>query len=1355
MQQQVMKRNMSSDMGWGIGEGGGWGQHTSAPGSGSWTSTANQDNSSSSWQAMSKSDNASDAGDDASSVKSGSTITNSSNINPQQSQDSTSTTSAVSSSSPWSANPSLSGMDSGPWGNSSSPAPTSLNSLGWNANPASLSLNSNQGHNNSMQPGPSVIGSSSSFNSTSTASSGWPTGMSGSSMASTSSLPPNVNTGMPSGNLSSQWPGSNMLGKMGDFQKTSDAAWNNPTSSIMENKDLSGSSDPRMWGMVDKTGDQNWDPPKSHWGNTPIAGSGDQGASNGTELSFAQATLKGLKVPPSAGGAPPSGMTSRQEEILRAIENHEGWGSRPVRQDTSWDIDNSPKSHRKFTSDNSAGASNVWNNSNGTAIWEAVRENQGSNWAGASGGGASGNTWNADKDQGWGGPPKPQDPNTWGVSGAGGNGDPKSFGTWEGGGAGDASNKMWGGQKTVIGSWGEVPNVQRSTSISSWGDDGETGSWEDQRRITGGMSSMQGMVPPSPGMNAPSMAGMMPQGVPGMNMAGIGADSTPWNSANAAAMSRPKMDEPWNKPPPKISGWGDPTQDGVKVDDGTGIWAANAPKQAKTSGWGDAGPQGQWNSAVGAKPKAPGGWDEASWAMAQRTKQIPPKYMNASSNPPTQMRSKLLQHLMDMGYRKEEAQNALITNNMNLELAINDLKTNNGMQRKDLEMDMFQANGPQSRMPYMSKGGLGVDDMGDTHPDQVPNFSTNLQNTPFPNAQAPNQPFIQGNASLPPSSLNHNSSINPNLQQKLMQKMQQVPPTNALGPRGQMPPVGGVANNQVPQQQQQQILAQLRQAVSNGYISPQLLNYQLPHNILVLLQQLLQLQTARQSVINKLQQARASGNRGNQQQLDQMPSLINNINQQINNLQKQLQQAQTNLFSTQKMPNMPQPPSGMMTPIPGPQQGAVGENIDAISTDLANVAISQSQSRLTTQWKASSESSSTADGSSTPTMAASTGATADGEDKSGKGLLQSSSSPNMNLIPGGLGMTGDRTWSSMSTTSSSNWPMSSNDGAGTNSQADPKISNPSSTSTSSILSGMPTGLTDVIPEFVPGKPWQGLSTKNVEDDPHVTPGSIIQRSLSVNRVHDDSLSNLDGHKLSGSNWGNSLKNENSLGLSQLGNRPPPGMAPAKMAGSQQWQTGSPFNRQASWAGRSNTSAFTQVGSPNWNDQSQLSSWILLKNLNSSLDSATVRALCAQHGNLTNFIPQGQAALVQYTGRDLAYNAVQRLNNFQVGNTIIGAELISENEAQRAVSQIPPPQPSPAMPHINASQWSHAPPTFQSGGARGGDPWGNGMHGHQHMSKFGSVGGDPWGGSGLWSDMNSMADHNSNQLLSNILGGESM
>ena len=44
-------------------------------------------------------------------------------------------------------------------------------------------------------------------------------------------------------------------------------------------------------------------------------------------------------------------------------------------------------------------------------------------------------------------------------------------------------------------------------------------------------------------------------------------------------------------------------------------------------------------------------------------------------------------------------------------------------------------------------------------------------------------------------------------------------------------------------------------------------------------------------------------------------------------------------------------------------------------------------------------------------------------------------------------------------------------------------------------------LADLVPEFEPGKPWKGSShMKSIEDDPHVTPGSVNRSPLSVNTI---------------------------------------------------------------------------------------------------------------------------------------------------------------------------------------------------------------------------------------------------------------
>jgi len=49
-----------------------------------------------------------------------------------------------------------------------------------------------------------------------------------------------------------------------------------------------------------------------------------------------------------------------------------------------------------------------------------------------------------------------------------------------------------------------------------------------------------------------------------------------------------------------------------------------------------------------------------------------------------------------------------------------------------------------------------------------------------------------------------------------------------------------------------------------------------------------------------------------------------------------------------------------------------------------------------------------------------------------------------------------------------------------------------------------------IEEFVPGKPWQGPSVRNVEDDPYITPGSVTRSAISA--IDDTHVMNILGAK---------------------------------------------------------------------------------------------------------------------------------------------------------------------------------------------------------------------------------------------------
>lgn len=507
------------------------------------------------------------------------------------------------------------------------------------------------------------------------------------------------------------------------------------------------------------------------------------------------------------------------------------------------------------------------------------------------------------------------------------------------------------------------------------------------------------------------------------------------------------------------------------------------------------------------------------------------------------------------------------------------------------------------RMP----GLLPDDDISDSRSDNtfVPNMN-HMQNTPFTNAQQkiPNQfPFNNGPSLSNPSSLNSNDpSINNMLQQKVIHKyqsQQQPPPPsmNSMNPpqgpmgRGQLPGVQQGAN--VPQNSMQYtILHQLRLAVQAGLIGPDLLTRELPTPVLVMIQQLLQHQQNLQHLISSqhmLQQPNVKVAPHIQRlQLEQVAQKINATKQQILLLTKKIQSA--HLGMTGKTPS--QQPQQQ-------QQSDSADNTLPGDINLSNLSIStsQPQSRLN-QWKRSKDSpESTVTTSEQTSVTSSTTTTTNSEDGSeqttinkavgSKPIQQSNSTPNLHRYDelGLTNLTGDTTWSSTSGGGSQNWPISSSESSSSGDtavSAESLMSTATTTesSSSSVLDSLPT-----IPEFVPGKPWQGIS-KNVEDDPHITPGSIV-RSFSVNTVKDDYLLSLTKSSPSGessSSWpskpggpgtdkpwsSGSDGGITSTGFSDVWSggvgkgalsRPPPGLP------QQQQKSGwMGMNRQHSWAG---------------------------------------------------------------------------------------------------------------------------------------------------------------------------------------------
>ena len=95
-----------------------------------------------------------------------------------------------------------------------------------------------------------------------------------------------------------------------------------------------------------------------------------------------------------------------------------------------------------------------------------------------------------------------------------------------------------------------------------------------------------------------------------------------------------------------------------------------------------------------------------------------------------------------------------------------------------------------------------------------------------------------------------------------------------------------------------------------------------------------------------------------------------------------------------------------------------------------------------------------------------------------------------------------------------------------------------------------------IEEFVPGKPWQGPSVRNVEDDPYITPGSVTRSAISA--VDDVHIMNVLAPKM------------------------PLSAASSGRQGSSVWSvetTAPPLGRSISWAAGDRTTAASECSIP--------------------------------------------------------------------------------------------------------------------------------------------------------------------------------
>ncbi|XP_078201059.1 trinucleotide repeat-containing gene 6A protein isoform X34 [Callithrix jacchus] len=270
------------------------------------------------------------------------------------------------------------------------------------------------------------------------------------------------------------------------------------------------------------------------------------------------------------------------------------------------------------------------------------------------------------------------------------------------------------------------------------------------------------------------------------------------------------------------------------------------------------------------------------------------------------------------------------------------------------------------------------------------------------------------------------------------------------------------------------------------------------------------------------------------------------------------------------------------------------------------------------------------------------------------------------------------------------------------------------------------------PEFRPGEPWKGYPNIDPETDPYVTPGSVIN-NLSINTVREvdhlrdrnsGSSSSLNTTLPSTSAWSSIRASNYNVPLSSTAqstsarnsdskltwspgsvtntslahelwkvplppknitapSRPPPGLTGQKPPLST-WDN-SPLRVGGGWG---NSDARYTPGS-SWGESSsgRITNWLVLKNLTPQIDGSTLRTLCMQHGPLITFhlnLPHGNA-LVRYSSKEEVVKAQKSLHMCVLGNTTILAEFASEEEISRFFAQSQSLTPSPGWQSLGSSQ----------------------------------------------------------------------
>uniref|UniRef100_A0A087Y188 Trinucleotide repeat-containing gene 6C protein n=1 Tax=Poecilia formosa TaxID=48698 RepID=A0A087Y188_POEFO len=1011
----------------------------------------------------------------------------------------------------------------------------------------------------------------------------------------------------------------------------------------------------------------------SGWGDPPLSATK---APNGTACGWGDPLpTSGPKNEDSSSWGSDEKSSSWDDGMMK--NKPSSWGEGP-KNSHSWGNSNGASSS---STTGEWGAPDMKKNSSSSSMWEGEGSNgESSGWnesprGGIRGGGSWGKPTPAVSNSNWGETPrangpvqggwgsaKPQESSSSGSST--GSGGCVSIGSWGGPGSVKQSNPGWGNvSKQEPGmeptGWEEPspPSIRRKMEI----DDG-TSTWGDPNAYSKTVNMWD--------RNNPSW-GELPSVQPKPEPA--------WGEPAAPTSAVDNGTSAWGKPPGGVGGWGDgghePPGPYVRSNGHTGSAPCKSGPKPMQDGWGNGEEMSmstsQWDTEDGDVWNSPTSQDSGSScnSWGNGPKKCPSKGKIGSKQDEAWIMNRLIKQLTDMGFPRDPAEEALKSNNMNLDQAMT------ALLEKKTDLD---------------KRGLGMSD-----------YSNGMNKTLVCRPSALSKDPSDRNTFLdkiPNGMFGGNGAAQTRAMQQQQPPQPPVPPLSSSQPS---------LRAQVPQFLSPQVQAQLLQfAAKNIGLNPALLTSPINPQQMTLLYQLQQLQMLSIQAYQRLQIQQ------------QMMQAQRNVSGPIRQQEQQVARTITNTSHSSSSSSSaglhpPGGPAGVpgsgkstLDPFAGPHQApgladtlhtkeppsGLNPNMNVNGMDVGGLSLKeppQPQSRLS-QWTHTNSMDNLTGNSSNlennfnnkhgVISAASTlgppGKPPQLEDSySPYNLISNSESPSSPLVPPDNWGQGKSPNEKISNGANINWP----------------------------------------PEFCPGVPWKGLQNIDPENDPNMTPGSVpsgptintnihdvnryllrdrnggTERSLSHQRLCPSVTSITPQTSIlcasckgklteMKSTWSPGPIAQSQASLSHelwkvpqgprsttAPSRPPPGLTNTKPSST--WG-GSSLGLAQGWSATYSSVCLFEGTTWSTDSSNRTSSWLVLRNLTPQIDGSTLRTLCMQHGPLITFhlnLTQGNA-VVRYSSKDEAAKAQKSLHMCVLGNTTILAEFAGEEDVNRFFAQ---------------------------------------------------------------------------------------